>query len=72
MLRKNVKSLLEQLQVSIFAEIVFGVRRTLKEKNISERSRCVYLWRLGNFSSPLGLNLCRVGAQYLHFWSIRP
>ena len=30
MLRKNVKSLLEQLQVCIFAEIVFGVRCTLK------------------------------------------
>ena len=29
MLRKNVKSLLEQLQVCIFAEIVFGVRCTL-------------------------------------------
>ena len=29
-LRKNVKSLLEQLQVCIFAEIVFGVRCTLK------------------------------------------
>ena len=28
-LRKNVKSLLEQLQVCIFAEIVFGVRSTL-------------------------------------------
>ena len=30
MLRKNVKSLLEQLQVCIFAEIVFGVRCTLR------------------------------------------
>ena len=30
MLRKNVKLLLEQLQVCIFAEIVFGVRCTLK------------------------------------------
>ena len=29
MLRINVKSLLEQLQVCIFAEIVFGVRYTL-------------------------------------------
>ena len=29
MLRKNVKSLLEQFQVCIFAEIVFGVRCTL-------------------------------------------
>ena len=29
MLRKNVKLLLEQLQVCIFAEIVFGVRYTL-------------------------------------------
>ena len=29
MLRKNVKSLLEQLQVCIFAKIVFGVRCTL-------------------------------------------
>ena len=29
MLRKNVKSLLEQLQVYIFAKIVFGVRCTL-------------------------------------------
>ena len=33
MLRKNVKSLLEQLQVCIFAEIVFGVRCTLKKQN---------------------------------------
>ena len=30
MLRKNVKSLLEHFQVCIFAEIVFGVRCTLK------------------------------------------
>ena len=30
MLRKNVKSLLEQLQVCIFAKIVFGVRCTLR------------------------------------------
>ena len=29
MFRKNVKSLLEQLQVCIFAEVVFGVRCTL-------------------------------------------
>ena len=29
MLRKNVKLLLEQLQVCIFAKIVFGVRCTL-------------------------------------------
>ena len=29
MLRKNVKSLLEQFQVCIFREIVFGVRCTL-------------------------------------------
>ena len=28
---KNVKSLLEQLKVCIFAEIVFGVRCTLKQ-----------------------------------------
>ena len=34
MLRKNVKSLLEQLQVYIFAEIVFGVRCTLKDANL--------------------------------------
>ena len=31
MLQKNVKSLLEQLKVCIFAEIVFGVRYTLKK-----------------------------------------
>ena len=31
MLRKKVKLLLEQLQVFIFAEIVFGVRCTLKK-----------------------------------------
>ena len=30
MLQKNVKSLLEQLKVFIFAEIVFGVRCTLR------------------------------------------
>ena len=29
MLQKNVKSLLEQLKVCVFAEIVFGVRCTL-------------------------------------------
>ena len=34
MLRKNVKSLLEQLQVCIFAEIVFGVRCTLNSQLI--------------------------------------
>ena len=40
MLRKNVKSLLEQLQVCIFAVIVFGVRCTLKwfAFNITERN----------------------------------
>ena len=32
MLRKNVKSLLEQFQVCIFAEIVFGVRCTLSQQ----------------------------------------
>ena len=31
MLRKNVKSLLEQFQVCIFTEIVFGVRCTLRK-----------------------------------------
>ena len=31
MLRKNVKLLLEELQVCIFAEIVFGVRCTSKK-----------------------------------------
>ena len=35
MLRKNVKSLLEQLQVCIFAEIVFGVRCTLNLNDYS-------------------------------------
>ena len=35
MLRKNVKSLLEQLQVCIFAKIVFGVRCTLSEITVS-------------------------------------
>ena len=35
MLRKNVKLLLEQLQVCIFAEIVFGVRCTLKSFSCS-------------------------------------
>ena len=32
MLRKNVKSLFEQLQVCVFAEIVFGVRCTLTKR----------------------------------------
>ena len=32
MLQRNVKSLLEQLKVCIFVEIVFGVRCTLKKK----------------------------------------
>ena len=31
MLLKNVRSLLEQLKVCIFAEIVFGVRCTLRQ-----------------------------------------
>ena len=42
MLRKNVKSLLEQLQVCIFAEIVFGVRCTLSGSfgsAVDERTR---------------------------------
>ena len=30
------------------------------------------LWRPRNFSSPLGLNLYRVGDKYLHFWPIGP
>ena len=34
MLRKKVKLLLEQLQVCIFAEIVFGVRCTLRTLNV--------------------------------------
>ena len=34
MLRKNVKSLLEQFQVCIFAEIVFGVRCTLNRSSV--------------------------------------
>ena len=33
MLRKKVKLLLEQLQVCIFAEIIFGVRCTLKDNH---------------------------------------
>ena len=32
-LQKNVKSLLEQLKVCIFAEIIFGVRCTLRDFN---------------------------------------
>ena len=32
MLQKNVKSLLEQVKVCIFAEIVFGVRCTLSSR----------------------------------------
>ena len=39
---KNVKSLLEQLQVCIFAEIVFGVRCTLSGSfgsAVDERTR---------------------------------
>ena len=37
MLRKNVKSLLEQFQVCIFAEIVFWVRCTLKSLFLSNK-----------------------------------
>ena len=47
MLRKNVKSLLEQLQVCIFAEIVFGVRCTLTNIKM-ERKRWpkkLFIWR---------------------------
>ena len=36
MLQKNVKSLLEQLKVCIFAEIVFGVRCTLISRGSSQ------------------------------------
>ena len=39
MLRKNVKSLLEQFQVCIFAEIVFGVRCTL-----NHHGHCINYW----------------------------
>ena len=39
MLRKNVKSLLEQFQVCIFAEIVFGVRCTLTLLGEQRRKR---------------------------------
>ena len=42
MLRKNVKSLLER-QVCIFAEIVFGVRCTLKSKRIAPVSCHLYI-----------------------------
>ena len=38
MFRKNVKLLLEQLQVCIFAEIVFGVRCTLNIFSMLEKS----------------------------------
>ena len=34
MLQKNVKSLLEQLKVCIFAELVFGVRCTLMSQGV--------------------------------------
>ena len=46
MLRKNVKSLLEQLQVCIFAEIVFGIRCTLSINNDE-----VYENQLRNFET---------------------
>ena len=46
MLRKNVKSLLEQFQVCIFAEIVFGARCTLgvnlPSRNLSRIIRATY------------------------------
>ena len=41
MLRKKVKLLLEQLQVCIFAEIVFGVRCTLNNINMFQFN---FLW----------------------------
>ena len=39
MLQKNVKSLLEQLKVCIFAEIVFGVRCTFSVWDIFDITR---------------------------------
>ena len=39
MLRKKVKLLLEQLQVCIFAEIVFGVRCTLNPSRAVDSMR---------------------------------
>ena len=44
MLRKNVKLLLEQLQVCIFAEIVFGVRCTLTQRRYSSITASQYSW----------------------------
>ena len=46
MLQKNVKSLLEQLKVCIFAEIVFGVRCTLNLHNRSFASCLLPLFQL--------------------------
>ena len=43
MLRKNIKSLLEQLQVCIFAEIVFGVRCTLSDQNNTSSLKCIHV-----------------------------
>ena len=49
MLQKNVKSLLEQLKVCIFAEIVFGVRCTFTKICFTER-----------FKTYLGSLLCQM------------
>ena len=42
MLQKNVKSLLEQFKVCIFAEIVFGVRCTLIKARTSGNEKHIY------------------------------
>ena len=57
MLRKNVKSLLEQLQVCIFSEIVFGVRCTLSYQQVMDiltrltEARLPFRWSMLNGKS---------------------
>ena len=52
MLRKDVKSLLEQLQICIFAEIVFGVRCTLIFLQISSLTSMKKLKNLLELPNP--------------------
>ena len=68
MLRKNVKSLLEQLQVCIFAEIVFGVRCTLRiisrvfskfSQNCPSRETKRAIWKTLKIQVKLILNCTR-------------
>ena len=68
MLQKIVKLLLEQLQVCIFAKIVFGVRCTLNGENICNSNMVVLLHVVQLISRKdqvLNLNSCGISEFYV-------